>query len=514
MPKTKDLTRREFVAGAGNATLGAMAAASVPLIVPRRVLGRGQRAPSDVTNVAIVGFGGMGSQNALVLAQTDHIGAICDVDFGYSERCVASKLTDGQKQPRAEGLKLKEQFDKAKRYTDFREMLAKEKGIDGVVVATPDHLHATVARAAMDAGKHVYVQKPLTATVHEARMLRERAIAHPKLVTQMGNQGHSSEGARLINEWIGAGILGSVREVHVWTNRPVVYWPQGLARPTGMAPAEVPGGFGNVWTFRYVQDVLAAAMGSGGAPPAGLDWDMYLGPIAENVPYHPIYHPFNWRGWLAFGCGALGDMGAHLIDHPFWALGLEAPLSIEATSTQWGTTPAAAGAPRVPVSYPVATTVHYQFGARGTQPPVKLSWFDGGIYPPRPDVLPDEVVLKSEGGVIFIGDKGILLHDTYGSNPRLYPQTLMEEAAAVPKSIPRIAWSHELNWTKAIRGEAKASSPFEYAARLTETMLLGLVALRSGQGKKILYDGERGLITNVAEANSYLTRDYRAGWEI
>ncbi len=515
MPKTKDLTRREFVAGAGNATLGAIAAASVPLIVPRRVLGRGQRAPSDVTNIAIVGFGGMGSQNALVLAQTDHIGAICDVDFGYSERCVTSKLAGAQNQPRADGLKLKEQFDKAKRYTDFREMLAKEKGIDGVVVATPDHLHATIARAAMDAGKHVYVQKPLTATVHEARMLRERAIAHPKLVTQMGNQGHSSEGARLINEWIGAGILGSVREVHVWTNRPVVYWPQGLARPTGMAPAEVPGGFGNVWTFRYVQDVLAAAMGSGGAPPAGLDWEKYLGPIAENIPYHPIYHPFNWRGWLAFGCGALGDMGAHLIDHPFWALGLEAPLSIEATSTQWGTMPApAAGTPRIPVSYPVATTVHYQFGARGTEPPVKLSWFDGGIYPPRPDVLPDEVVLKSEGGVIFIGEKGILLHDTYGSNPRLYPQALMEAAATVPKSIPRIAWSHELNWTKAIRGEAKASSPFEYAARLTETMLLGLVALRSGQGKKILYDGERGLITNVAEANAYLTRDYRAGWEI
>jgi predicted dehydrogenase len=515
MPKTKDLTRREFVAGAGNASLGAMLAASVPLIVPRRVLGRGQRAPSDVTNVAIVGFGGMGSQNALVLAQTENIGAICDVDFGYSERCVTSKLGNAQNQPRADGLKLKQQFDKAKRYTDFREMLAKEKGIDGVVVATPDHLHATIARAAMDAGKHVYVQKPLTATVHEARMLRERAIAHPKLVTQMGNQGHSSEDARLINEWIGAGILGSVREVHVWTNRPVVYWPQGLARPTGMAPAQVAGGFGNVWTFRYVQDVLAAAMGNGGAPPAGLDWEKYLGPIAENIPYHPIYHPFNWRGWLAFGCGALGDMGAHLIDHPFWALGLEAPLSIEATSTQWGTMPAPdAGTPRVPVSYPVATTVHYQFGARATQPPVKLSWFDGGIYPPRPDVLPDEVVLKSEGGVIFIGDKGILLHDTYGANPRLYPQTLMDAAAAVPKSIPRIAWSHELNWTKAIRGEAKASSPFEYAARLTETMLLGLVALRTGQGKKILYDGERGLVTNVAEANSFLTREYRAGWEI
>jgi Oxidoreductase family, C-terminal alpha/beta domain len=338
----------------------------------------------------------------------------------------------------------------------------------------------------------------------------------------MGNQGHSSEGARLINEWIAAGLIGPVHEVHVWTNRPVVYWPQGLPRPSGVAAPEVPGGFGNLWTYRYVQDVLAAAMGNGGAPPAGLDWDLYLGPIAEDVPYHPIYHPFNWRGWLSFGCGALGDMGAHLIDHPFWALGLNAPSSIEATSTQWGTMPVpstdattpTARAPRKPVSYPVSTCVHYQFAARGAAPPVKLSWFDGGIYPPRPDALPDDVVLKSEGGVIFLGEKGILLHDTYGSNPRLFPQSLGEAAAMVPKSIARIAWSHELNWTKAIRGEAKASSPFEYSARLTETMLLGVAALRAGQGKKIIYDEASGMITNAPDANQYLTREYRAGWDI
>jgi predicted dehydrogenase len=508
MSNKKGLTRRKFVANAGKATLGALVAGSGPLILPSRVLGRGQRAPSDTVNVAIVGFGGMGSQNALVLAQTDHIGAVCDVDFAYSENRVKVKVADAQGNPRPDGLKLQEQFGKAKRYTDFREMLEKEKSIDGVVVATPDHLHAVIAKAAMDAGKHVYVQKPLVATVHEARVLRAQALAKPKLITQMGNQGHSSEGARLINEWIGAGILGPVREVHVWTNRPVVYWPQGLPRPTGMTPAEVPGGFGNLWTFRHVQDVLAAAMGSGGAPPPGLNWEMYLGPIAENVPYHPVYHPFNWRGWLDFGCGALGDMGAHLIDHPFWALGLTYPSSIEATSTQWGTSQ------RMPVSYPISTSVHYQFAARKEQPPVKLSWYDGGIYPPRPDVLPDEVELASEGGVIFIGEKGILLHNTYGANPRLYPQSLAEAAAAVPKSIPRIAWSHELNWIKAIRGEAKASSPIEYAAQLTETMLLGLVALRAGQGKKILYDGERGQITNMTDANPLLTREYRAGWAI
>lgn len=505
--ETKDLTRREFVAGAGKATL-AIAATGAPMIVSSRVLGRGARAPSDTVNVAIVGFGGMGAQNALTVAQTDHIGAVCDVDFAYSERNVIRKLTDDHGNPRPEGLKLQEQFGKAKRYGDFRQMLAKDKSIDAVVIATPDHLHAVIAKAAMDLGKHVYVQKPLVATVHEARLLRERALAQPTLVTQMGNQGHSSDGARLINEWIGAGIIGAVREVHVWTNRPVVYWPQGLPRPTGAAPSDAPGRFGNPWTFNHVQEVLAAAMGSGGAPPEGLDWNMFLGPIAQDVPYHPIYHPFNWRGWLDFGSGALGDMGAHLIDHPFWALGLTYPSSIEATSTPWGTSQ------RKPVSYPLSTCVHYQFPARGTQPPVKLSWFDGGIYPPRPEVLPDDVELKSEGGVIFIGEKGILLHDTYGANPRLYPQDLAQAAASVPQSIPRILWSHELNWIKAIRGEAKASSPLEYAAQLTETMLLGLVALRTGQGRKILYDGESGRISNIADANQYLTREYRAGWAI
>jgi predicted dehydrogenase len=218
----------------------------------------------------------MGSQNALVLAQTEHIGAISDVDFGYSEHMAANKSVDDKGDPRPEGLKLKEQFSKARRYGDFREMLTKEKGLDGVVVATPDHLHAVVAKAAMDLGKHVYVQKPLTATVHEARTLRELALANPKLVTQMGNQGHSSEDARLINEWIGAGIIGPVHEVHVWTNRPVVYWPQGLPRPTGLGAPELPTRFGNPWTYRHVQDVLAAAMGAGRDPPAGLDWNLYL----------------------------------------------------------------------------------------------------------------------------------------------------------------------------------------------------------------------------------------------
>jgi hypothetical protein len=173
------------------------------------------------------------------------------------------------------------------------------------------------------------------------------------------------------------------------------------------------------------------------------------------------------------------------------------------------------GRPRSkPVTYPVATTVHYQFPARGSQPPVKMTWFDGGLYPPRPDLLPDDVVLKSEGGVICYGDKGILMHDTYGDNPRLYPQALMEQARTVPKTYPRVETGHEMNWVGAAKGTTKASSPFEYSAQLTETMLLGIVALRTGQGRKLLYDGPKGVVTNIAEANQYLTREYRKGWEV
>jgi predicted dehydrogenase len=526
------ITRRDFVTDASKLAMGAIVAPHVPMIVPRHVLGGvGYQAPSDTVNFAVVGFGGQGSVNATELAATETLVAVCDVDQAFAEKNARDKLRpDRNEQVRPQAVRVNDQFQKATKYADFREMLQKEKGIDGVVVATPDHLHAVVAKAAMDLGKHVYVQKPLTWSVHEARVLRQTALNNKKLVTQMGNQGHSTDGARLINEWIAAGVIGPVHEVHVWTNRPAGYWPQFVPRPGTTVALPAPGalnGFGSTWGQNVVNGTLARSMGEAPIPP-GLHWDLYLGPVAEDIPYHPIYHPFNWRGWIDFGMGALGDMGAHLIDHPFWALGLTYPTSIEATSSPFGTmtVPGDPGAPEGsparrnrsrPVSYPLASTVHYQFAARGTQPPVKLTWYDGGLFPPRPDVLPDtgpDAVLKSEGGVIFVGEKGILINDTYGSNPRVYPDSLQQQALQVPKSMPRITSSHEQNWAKAIKGEATASSPLEYAAQLTETMLLGVVALRAGQGKKVLYDGEKMQITNVPDANQFLTRDFRAGWAI
>jgi predicted dehydrogenase len=533
------ITRREFVASTAGVTFGAM-------IVPRHVLGGpGYSAPSDKLNVAVVGCGGQGAADATELVVGgENIVALADVDFDYVDKAVAGRTRGRDGQPNQNAIKLQEAYGRAKRYTDFRKMLESQKDIDAVVVATPDHTHAVVAKTAMELGKHVYVEKPMTWSVQEARVLRD-AAARTKVVTQMGNQGHSSDEARLINEWIHAGMIGPVREVYVWTNRPI--WPQGVPRPAkpapaatagpmpgpgpaagsglmqgqGSGPGQMPGqgagqggGFGNDWSQRRLNRETAAAILGEYSVPSALNWDLFLGPAPE-VPFHPIYHPFNWRGWLDWGCGALGDMGAHLIDHPYWALGLTYPTTIEATSTPWGT-----DSQNNPVSHPLATQVVYHFPARGSQPPVRMIWCDGGLMAPRPDLLPENVPLQRGGGVIIIGEKGILMHETYGKNPRLYPESLMEAAAKVPKKYERIETNerkdalHRLNWAKAAKGQGKATTPFEYASMLTETMLLGIVALRTGQGKQIRYDGEAGKITNVAEANQYLHREYRKGWSL
>jgi predicted dehydrogenase len=558
MSKEK-ITRRKFVAGA-------TVAAVSPMIVPRHVLGGvGYNAPSDTVNFALIGCGGQGKTDAGELVQGgQNLVALCDVDFGYVDREVANlaRVREGRggapggpgganapspeqaarfqqmaEERRAQAVKLQEAYKSAKRHSDFRKMLEQQKDIDAVVVATPDHTHAVIGKTAMELGKHAYIEKPLTWSVQEARVLREVA-ARTKVATQMGNMGHSSEGAALVNEWVQAGVIGKVTEVHVWTNRPVNFWPQGVPRPVKQNPPAAPapqapqqgapgglssaGGpppgmaFGNEWSARRVNRTLAAAMGEEGAP-TGLDWDLFLGPAPE-VAYHGIYHPFNWRGWTDWGTGAIGDMAAHLIDHPYWALGLTYPTSVEATFTPFGT-----DNKNQPVSYPMASQIVYKFPARGAQPPVKLTWVDGGLMAPRPDALPDDVPLNPGGGVIFIGEKGILVHGTYGSDPKLYPQSLHEAAAKVPKTYFRVEKSgdgpfaqakHRMNWINAIKGKEKATCPFEYATRLTETMLLGVVAMRAGQGKRIYYDGNVGRITNLEAANQYLHREYRKGWTL
>ena len=541
----KNQSRRSFVSTMAGTALGFA-------IVPRHVLG-GQdfTAPSDTVNFAIVGLGGQGAgitRSAIDFGQK--LVAIVDVDMEATNFRVAGTQGGGRggaanAAPNAAAIRATQAFAKATRYADFRVMLERErKNIDGVMVATPDHLHAVIANAAMQAGKAVYVEKPLTWSVYEARMLAATA-KRTGVVTQMGNQGHSMEGTKRIRELIQAGVIGPVRDVHVWTNRPI--WPQGVPRPSmealrtptanpavtqnaAQAAAAQGGGRGGgqgtaplQTTFAgrvgNIQQPLAAAMAAGlSAPPPGLDWDLWIGP-SKMVPFHPIYHPFNWRGWVDWGAGALGDMGAHLIDQPMWALDLDLPTSIEATSTPFGM-----GIDDTPATFPQAMTVHYEFAARGSQPPVKLTWYDGGLMPPRPDHLPDDITLLRGGGGYFVGAKGILMYDTYGNNPRLYPESLKAAADRVPQTQERVPVSltpegtpasiHIANWANAIMGKAKPSSAFEYASRLTETMLLGLVALRVGQGRKILYDGVNARITNVPDANFLLTRDYRAGWSV
>jgi len=483
--KKNALPRRDFLKGA------ATSAASFA-IVPRHVLGgTGYQAPSDTVNVAAIGAGGMGASNMSKLT-SQNIVALADVDYGHVKESVS-------RDNRAE---LRAAYDKATWYHDFRKMLDEQKDIDAVVVATPDHFHAVAASAAMQMGKHVYVQKPLTYSVKEARELK-RLAKETGVVTQMGNQGHSSDDARRLNEWVQAGAIGPVREVHVWTNRPI--WPQGIPRPTAAESSR-----NDIeWNRRVVDDLLLRSMSGKHKVPKDLDWDLFLGP-APYREYHPIYHPFNWRGWVDWGVGALGDMGAHLIDHPYWALGLEYPDTVQGTSTPWG------GDEEDRATYPLSTTVHYTFPARGMLPEVTMHWYDGGLMPQRPAELPDDVELDRGGGVIFQGEKGVLYHKTYGSDPQMYPQSLMEQYADVPQTYERIEGgrdAHEMNWIRAIQGEEKISSPFEYAAPLNETMLLGVVALHA-PGEILRYDGKKMEFTNNQEVNRHLHREYRDGWSI
>lgn len=552
-----DVTRRGFITTAGTVALGAA-------VLPRGAFGQQAAQPGPRLRIAVVGVGGMGFENMRALL-SENIVAICDVDFGYVERQLQGRLRpNDQGVVDPQQIALKDAYVAARKYADYREMLRREgRNIDAVVIATPDHTHAVIAAAAMKAGKHVYLQKPLTYSIHEARTLARLARERPKLVTQMGNQGHSGEGTQRIAELVQSGILGPVREVHVWTDRPVRYWAQGIPRPPApgqavaagtpnanptqsalAAAAAAPGAAaqsgaptsasqtatpstnppGPVWTgtapqaspphprwsVRTVdQAVLAKMAEEPRTPPPGVNWDLFLGPAPE-IPYHPVYHPFSWRGWTDFGVGAIGDMGAHLIDQPYLALGLTYPTGITASGTQWG------GGAQSPASYPLAMFVEYDFPARGSQPPVKLYWYDSGLLPPRPPFLPDDVVLNQNDGSggIIIGERGIIVYETYGRVFKVYPEAVAAEAERVPQTRTRITVSHEMNWVNAIKGQGQATCPFEYASALTEVMLLGLVAMKAGPGKKVLYDAANMRTTNVSEVSQWLVRPYRQGWSL
>jgi predicted dehydrogenase len=453
------ISRRTFVGG--------VAAAAGIMIVPRHVLGGpGYQAPSDKLNIATVGVSGMGASNTKQCAG-ENIVALCDVDEGRSA-------------------KVYQEYPNAKTYRDFRVMLEKQKDIDAVIVATPDHNHAVVAMASMQLGKHVYVQKPMTRCIWEARMLTEAARKY-KVVSQMGNQGHSGEGVRLIEEWIAAGAIGNVREVHSWTNRPI--WPQGMPRPE-----ETP-------------DV-----------PATLDWDLWIGPSPMR-PYHPAYHPFSWRSWWHFGAGALGDMGCHVMDATFTALKLGYPTSVQATiSYQFAAPkPGEGGYGRrleYHDSFPMASTVHYTFPARSKKyPALKYHWYDGGLLPERPEELEPERNLP-ESGTIFVGEKGKLICETYSESPRLIPEARMKAYKRPKKTIPRVEnANHEQNWIDACKGKTKAVSNFDYAGLFTEAVLLGNLAIWFA-GQKLLWDGPNMRVTNFAEANDLVKPLYRAGWSL
>jgi predicted dehydrogenase len=463
-------SRRDFLKGASLAATGF-------IIVPRHVLGRGFTAPSDKLQIAGIGAGGKGAddlRNFNGSGKVD-IAYLCDVD----DRQAAGAF---------------KAYPNAKHYKDFREMLDKEhKHIDAVSVSTPDNCHAVAAMAAMQLNKHVYVQKPLTHDIYEARMLTETAKRY-KVVAQMGNQGSSGDGVRLMQEWYNAGLIGDATAIHVWTNRPV--WPQGGLKPT-------------------TKDEI----------PTELNWDLWQGPAAAD-DYHKEFIPFSWRGWWTYGTGALGDMGCHLIDPAFKTVGLGYPSEVECSmgtvyQVMWN-------ALDHPDSCPVSSSVKMKFPGKPGKPDVALYWMDGGIQPERPDELgPDEQMGGGDGGVIITGTKGKIMCGTYGAKPTLLPTSRMSEVASIPQTLARVPEGHYVQWVNACiagYGQKELSSPFDYAGPLTETILMGNLALRSYNlkdssgrhpGRKmLLWDAVNMKITNFDEANQFVKREYRQGWKL
>jgi len=442
----KRISRRKFV--------GDVSAGVAFTIVPRHVLGRGYRAPSDTVNVACIGVGGMGANDVKGVAKAGaNIYALCDVD----DRQGAASFTA---------------FPKAKRFKDFRVMLEQEaKHIDAVTVSTPDHTHTVAGMMAMKLGKHTRIQKPLARTIWEVRQLVQAAKKY-KVATQMGNQGHAEEGTRQIREWVEAGAIGTVREIQLWTNRPI--WPQALDRPLD----------------EYFT-------------PSWLDWELWLGP-APARPYHPAYAPFKWRGWWDFGTGALGDIACHSMDASFWALELGYPTRIEPESTKLYSE-----------SAPAVSRLTYYFGSKGDRPQIKVVWRDGSLFPWRPKEVTDPAAWPFDtSGQMWVGDDGKLVAGIYGENPRVLDEARQAELTAHPpkQKYPRTEGVYA-EWLGACKGGAPAGSNFaDHAGPLTEMVLLGNLAVRTGQVLDI--NGQTGEIANASIPAEYTRPEYRAGWSV
>ena len=442
----KGMSRRTFIFG--TAIMAAGCATARPKVTgPRKI------AANEKINIAGVGVGGKGESDIAGAwdGGNNNVVALCDVDWNRAAKSITT-------------------FPNATKYKDFREMLDKEhKNIDAITVSTPDHMHAPIAVAAMQLGKHVYVQKPLTHNIFEARRLTELARKY-KVATQMGNQGHSGEGIRRLCEWVQSGVIGDITEAHIWTDRPI--WPQGLNRPVGSDPI-----------------------------PADFPWDLWLGVAPERPFKDKSYHPFVWRGWWDFGCGALGDMACHIMDPAYTTLKLRYPTSVEAIVNEGMTSE----------QCPNKSTIVYQFAARGKMPPVKVVWYDGKLLPKRPPEIPaNEKLGDGENGTLFVGTKGYMSCGCYGGSPSLNPQELMKDFKKPEKTIPNSA-GHYKEWLNACKGimpeKGNFCGNFDYAGPFTEMVHLGNVAIRAG--KKIEYDSVKGEITNVPEANQYLKRTYR-----
>jgi predicted dehydrogenase len=488
MEEKSNNSRRDFI------KTGLMAAGSF-LIVPRHVLGKGFTAPSDKLNLAAIGAGGKGTSDIWNAYNNGahNVVALCDVDFGEAKKSV-------------------ERFPNAKRYSDFRKMFEEMgKDIDGVTISAPDHVHGVAANVAMQNNTHVYVQKPLTHNIYETRQLTEAARKY-KLVTQMGNQGASNPGQEQMKQWFDKGLIGTVETVYVWTDRPV--WPQGIPTPSG-------------------NPALPATMSKE-------NWDLFVGP-AQYVDYHPLYHPFKWRGWWNFGTGALGDMGCHLIDPPFRVLELGYPTDVECSVGQvfikdWS-------AEYIPEGCPPSSHVQVTFPAsKKNKKPIKMIWTDGGIRPFHPDLIPASDPIgdnDSKNGVLMIGSKGIMTCGTYGLNPKVYKKngevlTMPENFVSANKYAKMPEYGHQVAWTDAIKAgfgskeHLALTSSFDYSGPLTETVLMGNLAIRSYQlgtkndkgwhdfngRKKFLWDGQNMKITNDVAANQFVSREYRPGWKL